>query len=47
MVVLTSTINTNGNMKDLERKIKCEKLMFRLFHIAIANADIGSMKCHL
>ena len=30
MVFLTSTvINSNGNMKDLERKIKCEKLMFR------------------
>ena len=30
MVFLTSTvINTNGNMKELERKIKCEKLMFR------------------
>ena len=29
MVYLTSTaINSNGNMKDLERKIKCEKLMF-------------------
>ena len=30
MVVLTSiVINSNGNMKELERKIKCEKLMFR------------------
>ena len=30
MVYLTSTvINSNGNMKELERKIKCEKLMFR------------------
>ena len=30
MVFLTSTvININGNMKELERKIKCEKLMFR------------------
>ena len=30
MVFLTSTvINSNGNMKRLERKIKCEKLMFR------------------
>ena len=30
MVLLTSTvINSNGNMKELERKIKCEKLMFR------------------
>ena len=30
MVFLTSTvINSNGNMKDLERKIKCEKFMFR------------------
>ena len=30
MVFLTSTvIKSNGNMKDLERKIKCEKLMFR------------------
>ena len=29
MVFLTSTvINSNGNMKELERKIKCEKLMF-------------------
>ena len=29
MVVLTSTvINSNRNMKELERKIKCEKLMF-------------------
>ena len=31
MVFLTSTvINSNGNMKELERKIKCEKLVFRL-----------------
>ena len=30
VVFLTSTvINSNGNMKKLERKIKCEKLMFR------------------
>ena len=30
MVFLTSTvINSNGIMKELERKIKCEKLMFR------------------
>ena len=30
MVFLTSTvINSNGNMKELEPKIKCEKLMFR------------------
>ena len=30
MVFLTSTvINSNGNMKELERKIKCEKLVFR------------------
>ena len=30
IVFLTSTvINSNGNMKELERKIKCEKLMFR------------------
>ena len=30
MVFWTSTvINSNGNMKELERKIKCEKLMFR------------------
>ena len=30
MVFLTSTvINSNGNMKEPERKIKCEKLMFR------------------
>ena len=30
MVLLTSTvISSNGNMKELERKIKCEKLMFR------------------
>ena len=30
MVFLTSTvINSNGNMKERERKIKCEKLMFR------------------
>ena len=30
MVFLTSTvINSNGNMKELERKINCEKLMFR------------------
>ena len=30
MVFLTTTvINSNGNMKELERKIKCEKLMFR------------------
>ena len=29
-VFLTFTvINSNGNMKELERKIKCEKLMFR------------------
>ena len=49
MVFLTSTvINSNGNMKELERKIKCEKLIFdRVFDIAVANADIGSLKCHL
>ena len=30
LVFLTSTvINNNGNMKELERKIMCEKLMFR------------------
>ena len=30
MVFLTSTIiNSNGNMKELERKIKCETSMFR------------------
>ena len=30
LVFLTSTvINSNGNTKELERKIKCEKLMFR------------------
>ena len=30
MVYLTSTvINSNGNMKELERKIMCKKLMFR------------------
>ena len=30
MVSLTSTIiKSNGNMNELERKIKCEKLMFR------------------
>ena len=30
MVFLTYTvINSNGNMKELECKIKCEKLMFR------------------
>ena len=30
MVFLTSTvINSNGNLKELERKIKCEKLIFR------------------
>ena len=30
MVFLTSTvINSNGNMREFERKIKCEKLMFR------------------
>ena len=30
MVFLASTvINSNGNMKELESKIKCEKLMFR------------------
>ena len=30
MVFLTSTvINSSGNMKELERKIKCEKLMFQ------------------
>ena len=30
MVFLTSTvIKSNGNMKELERKMKCEKLMFR------------------
>ena len=48
MVFLTSTvINSNGNMKELERKIKCEKLIFDIvFHITVANADIGSLKCH-
>ena len=30
MVFLISTvINSNGNIKELERKIKCEKLIFR------------------
>ena len=30
MLFLTSTvINSNGNMKELEHKIKCKKLMFR------------------
>ena len=30
MLFLTSTvINSNGNIKELERKMKCEKLMFR------------------
>ena len=30
MVFLTSTVfNSNENTKELERKIKCEKLMFR------------------
>ena len=30
MVYLTSTgINSNGNLKELERKIMCKKLMFR------------------
>ena len=30
MVYLTSTvINSNGNMKELERKITCKMLMFR------------------
>ena len=30
MVYLTSrVINSNGNMKELERKITCKKLMFR------------------
>ena len=30
MVYLTSTvINSNGNMKELERKTTCKKLMFR------------------
>ena len=30
VVFLTSTvINSNGNMKEIESKIKCEKLMFR------------------
>ena len=45
MVFLTFTvINSNGNMKELERKIKCEKLMFdRVFHITVASADIGSL----
>ena len=49
MVFLTSTvINSNRNMKGLERKINCEKLMFRYgIHIAVANADIGSLKCQI
>ena len=50
IVFLTFTvINSNGNMKELERKIKCKNLMLRygVFHIALANADIGSLKCHL
>ena len=48
-VFLTPTvINSNEYMKELERKIKCEKLMFhRVFHIAVSNADIVSLKCHL
>ena len=36
MVFLTSTvINSNGNMKELERKIKCEKLMFRYRYLIL------------
>ena len=32
MVFLTSTvINSNGNMKELERKIKCEKFFLSLY----------------
>ena len=35
-------------MEELERKIKCEKLMFdRLFHVTVANADLERLKCHL
>ena len=49
MVFLTSTvINSNGIMKELERKITMKSWCFdRVFHIAVANADIGSVKCHL
>ena len=36
MLFLTSTvIDRNGNMKELERKIKCEKLMFRYFCVSL------------
>ena len=47
MVFLTSTvINSNGNMKQLEYKITCESFD-RVCHTVVANADIGSLKCHL
>ena len=36
MVFLTSTvINSNGNKKELERKIKCEKLMFSIGYLIL------------
>ena len=38
------------NIKELESKIKCEKLMFQKgisYGITVANADIRSLKCHL
>ena len=48
IVFLTFTvINSNGNMKELERKIKCENLMLRWGISYCANADVGSLKCHL
>ena len=49
MVFLTSTvINSNGNIKELKSKLSVKSWCFdRVFDIAVANADTGSLKCHL
>ena len=49
MVFLTSTVvNSNGNMKSWNSKLSVKSWCFdRVFHIAVANADIISLKCHL
>ena len=49
MVFLISTvINSNGNMKERDAKLSVKSSCFdRVFDIAVANADIGSLKCHL
>ena len=40
--------NSNGNVRELERKNSCKKFMFHwVFLVTVRNADIGSLKFHL